>query len=54
MPKFLRRTLAMIAGAGFTLFILLLSLDPRHAEAREGLPEQAHSSQPPLQTSIES
>jgi len=54
MPKFVRRYLAILAGVGFTLFILLLSLDPRHSEARNPLAERAHGSRVPLPEAIES
>ncbi|MBW2421542.1 MAG: hypothetical protein JRH19_23580 [Deltaproteobacteria bacterium] len=53
MPKFVRRFLAILAGVGFTLFILLLALDPRHSDARDQLPEPAHGSRPTLPDALE-
>jgi hypothetical protein len=54
MPRFVRPFLAILAGVGFTLFILLLALDPRHPEARDQLSGQAQGSRPPLPGTLES
>ena len=55
MPKLVRRALAILAGVGFTLFILALPLlESRHPESLDQLPEQARGPQPSLPGAMES
>ena len=55
MPGFARRSLAVLAGIGFTLFLFALPLlEHGPPESRERLPEHAPGSGTPFHGSVES